>query len=489
LQLRPGTDDALALSMLHVIIGEDLIDREFVERWTHGFDKLAAHVAPFSPEWAEPITWVPAGKIRDAARLFAETRPAAVEWGCAIEHTPNSIQTVRAISMLPAITGNIDVPGGWVFGSHGFGKFPFLREHLSEEAKSKRLGADQFKVLGEANVVPSAHIPAVFKAMRTGEPYPVKAFLVFGNNSLATYANSKVVHESLKKVEFFSVMDLYMTPSAEWADLVLPAASWLELDCATGFPFFAETTALPQQKIVQIGESKQDEVVFMELARKMNLAVGQEDIEEIFDAQMAENFGMTFAELKEKGYAHKPITYRKHESNGKGFDTETGKIELYSLALEKLGYAPLPFYVEPPESPVSDPETAKEFPYVLTSGARVANYFTSEFRQIPKLRFSHPDPLVELHPDTAGKLSIEDGEWIWIETKRGKIKQKAKITDGIDPKVINIEFGWWFPERKDGEYGIWESNANVLTNIEPPYDPSIGTYQLRALLCKVYKES
>lgn len=487
LQIRPGTDDALALSIINVIIAEGLYDKEFVEKWTYGFDKLAAHVREFTPEWAERITWVPAEKIRGAARVFATTKPAAVEWGNAIEHTPNSIQTVRAIAIIPAITGNIDIPGGWVFGSHGFGPFPFLREHLPEAARKKRLGADEFKILGEANVVPSAHIPAVFKAMRTGDPYPIKAFLIFGNNPLATYASSKVIFESLQKVEFLSVMDLFMTPSAELADLVLPAASWLEMDVATGFPFFADNVALAQQKIVQIGECKQDEVVFAELARKMNLEFGQEDIEEVYDAQLAVNFGITFEELKERGFVYKPITYHKHETNGKGFDTETGKIELYSLALEKLGYAPLPYYVEPPESPVSTPQVAEEYPFVLTSGARIPNFFTSEHRQIPKLRKGHPEPLVEIHPDTANKLSIEDGEWIWIETRRGRIKQKARITDGIDPRVIHVEFGWWFPERKDGEYGIWESNANVLTNIEPPYDPAIGTYQLRALLCNVYK--
>lgn len=487
LQVRPGTDDALALSMIHVIVTEKLYDKAFVEKWTYGFEKLADHVQEFTPEWAQEITWVPADKIRAAARLFAEISPATVEWGCAIEHTPNSIQTARAIAILPALTGNIDIPGGWVFGSHGFGQFPFLREHLPEEARTERLGADQFRVLGEGNVVPSAHIPAVFNAMRTGEPYPVRAFLIFGNNPLATYASSKLILESLKKVEFLTVMDLFMTPSAEYADLVLPAAGWLELDCATGFPFFAEMVALPQQKIVQIGECKQDEVVFMELARRMNLPVGQEDIADVFDGQLAENFGITFEELKEQGYAYMPITYHKHEKNGKGFDTETGKIELYSLALEQLGYAPLPYYSEPPESPLSTPDVAEEYPLVLTSGARVSNFFTSEHRQLPRLRRGHPEPLVELHPDTAATLDIKEGEWIWIESKRGKIRQKAKLTTGIDPRVVNVEFGWWFPERKDGDYGIWESNANVLTNIEPPYDPAMGTYQLRALLCKVYK--
>ena len=485
LQVRPGTDDALALAMIHVIIAEQLQDRQFVEKWTYGFEQLSQHVRPFTPEWAESITWVPAEKICAAARLFAATKPATLEWGCAIEHTPNSIQTARAISILPAITGNIDVPGGWVFGTPTVTPVPSLDENLTAAARAKRLGSQEFRVLGQANVQPSAHIPAVFKAMRTGKPYPVRAFLVFGNNPLLSYANSKVILESLQKLEFFVIMDLFMTPSADLADLVLPAASWFEVDAMPAFPYFAENAVLVQQKIVQVGECKQDEVVFAEIARRMKLPVGTEDPKDIYTGQLAANFGITYDELRNRGSIWRPMTYRKHET--RGFKTESGKIELYSLALEKLGYAPLPYYAEPPESPVSAPEVAKEFPYVLTTGARIPNFFTSEHRQLPKLRRIYRDPLVEMHPDTARQFDIRAGDWVWIETIRGKIKQRAKITDGIDPRVINVEFGWWFPERQDGERGAWESNANVLTNIEPPYDPAMGTYQLRALLCRIEK--
>jgi anaerobic selenocysteine-containing dehydrogenase len=484
LQVRPGTDDALALAMIHVIIAEELYDKSFVGTWTYGFDRLAEHVRAFTPEWAAPITWVNADAIRAAARLFATTRPATLEWGCAIEHTPNSIQTARAISILPAITGNIDVPGGWVLGTPAVAPVPSLAENLPAAVAAKRLGSHEFRVLGQANVQPSAHIPAVFKAMRTGEPYPVRAFLVFGNNPLLTYANSKVVLESLKKLEFLMIMDLFMTPSAELADLVLPAASWLELDAMPAFPYFAENAALVQQKVVQVGACKQDEIVFAELARRMKLKVGTEDPKAVYDAQLA-GTGVTFEELRARGALWRPVSYGKHEQGG--FKTQTGKIELYSLALEKLGYAPLPYYAEPPESPVSAPDVAKEFPYVLTSGARIMNFFTSEHRQLAKLRRSYRDPRVEMHPDTAHRHGIREGDWVWIETRRGRIRQRAKVTDGIDPRVINVEFGWWFPERKDREHGVWDSNANVLTSMEPPYDPAMGTYQLRALLCRIAK--
>jgi anaerobic selenocysteine-containing dehydrogenase len=487
LQLRPGSDDALALAMLNVIVAEQLYDAPFVTQWTHGFDALSAQVRRYTPEWAEPITWVPADKIRAAARLFARTKPAMMEWGCAIEHTPKCIQTIRAVSMLPALTANIDVPGGWVFGMHGLGRFPSLIENLTPEANAKRLGADRFKLLGgEGADLPAAHIPTLLKAMREGKPYPVKAFLVFGNNTLTTYANTSLVYESLMALDFMVCADLFMTPTAELADIVLPAAAWPELDELAGLPTVAANVVLAQQKAVQIGECKADEEIFVELARRMRLPVGTESVKDVLDAQLAAGgLDITFDELKQKGFIQIPLKYRKYENGG--FRTPTGKIELYSTRFEQMGYAPLPYYEEPPESPLSTPAVAKDYPLVLTSGGRIPFFFNSEHRQIAKLRRAHRDPIAEIHPDTAKRHGIAHGDWMWIETRRGGMRQKAKLTDGIDPRVIHIEHGWWFPDQPAPQYGVWQSNANLLTDNGPPYDPAMGTYQLRALLCRVAK--
>lgn len=485
LQVRPGVDDALALSMLNVIIEEELYDKPFVARWTHGFDALRERVKGYSPEWAEPITWVAAEKIRAAARLFAATRPALLEWGCAIEHTPKCIQTVRAVSMLPALTANIDIPGAWVFGMHGLGRFPSLIENLTPEANAKRLGADRFKLLGgEGADSPAAHIPTLLQAMREGKPYPVKAFLVFGNNTLSTYANSARVYESLIKLDFMVCADLFMTPTAELADIVLPAASWPELNQLAGLPTIAANVVLAQQKAVRIGECKSDEEIFVELARRMKLPVGTETVEDVLDAQLAAGtLGITFDELKRRGFVKLPFKYRKFENGG--FKTPTGKIELYSTRLEALGYPPLPYYEEPPESPLNTPEIARDYPLVLTTGGRIPFFFNSEHRQIANLRKARRHPLAEIHPATAARYGIANGDWIWVETRRGQIQQKAKLTTGIDPRVVHVEHGWWFPEEPAPEYGIWKSNANLLTDNQPPYDPAMGTYQLRGLLCRI----
>ena len=485
LQVRPGTDDALALAMLNIIISEQLFDEPFVTKWTHGFAELAAHVKKYTPEWAEPITWVAADKIRAAARLFARIKPAMMEWGCAIEHTPKCIQTVRAVSMLPVLTGNIDVPGGWIFGMHGLGRFPSLIENLSADANAKRLGGERFKLLGgEGADLPAAHIPTLLRAMRDGEPYPVKAFLVFGNNTLTTYANSSEVYDALIKLDFMVCADLFMTPTAELADIVLPAAAWPELDQLAGLPTIAANVVLAQQKAVQIGECKPDEEIFVALARRMKLPVCTEPVKTVLDAQLAAGgLNVTFDELKQKGFIKLPVKYRKYENGG--FKTPTGKIELYATRFEQLGYAPLPYYEEPPESPLRTPKIAARYPLVLTTGGRISFFFNSEHRQLAKLRKAQRDPVAEIHPESAARFGIANGTWMWIETPRGRIRQKAKVTDGIDPRVIHVQHGWWFPEQPGPEYGVWTSNANLLTNNQPPYDLAMGTYQLRALLCRV----
>jgi anaerobic selenocysteine-containing dehydrogenase len=387
--------------------------------------------------------------------------------------------------MLPALTGNIDVPGGWVFGMHGLGRFPSLIENLTPEANAKRLGADRFKLLGgEGADLPAAHIPTLLRAMRDGEPYPVKAFLVFGNNTLTTYANTSDVYDALMKLDFMVCADLFMTPTAELADIVLPAASWPELDQIVGLPTVAANVVLAQQKAVQIGECKSDEEMFVALARRMKLPFCTEPVKDVLDAQLAAGgVGMTFDELKQKGFYKVPFKYRKYQDGG--FKTPTGKIELYATRFEQLGYAPLPSYEEPPESPISTPEIAAHYPLVLTTGGRISFFFNSEHRQIDKLRKAHRDPIAEIHPETAARFGIVNGAWMWIETKRGRIRQKAKLTKGIDPRVVHVEHGWWFPEQPGPEYGVFTSNANLLTDNKPPYDPAMGTYQLRALLCRI----
>jgi len=485
LPLRPGTDAALALAMIHIIINEDFYDKPFVENWTTGFNELKAHVTNYTPQWAETVTGLPAEDIITVARKYALDKPSVLEWGVGIEHTPNSLQTVRAVALLRALTGNIDVPGSDILGMNIIRSYPVMATNLSREIIKKRIGGEQFKLLGGLRgFLPSAHIPGVFKAMRTGEPYPIKALLNFGSNPLTTIANSKEVYQSLLKLDLLVVADMFMTPTAALADYVLPAAFWPEITQLIEMPFVVENAIVAQQKVVQVGLCRSDEDILIDLAKRLNLPGSDETLEDILNYRL-EPFKMTFEDLKEKSMVYPPHEYRKFEKQG--FKTPSKKVELYSKVLKNMGYDPLPSYKEPPESPVSQPETAKDFPYILITGSRRREYFHSEHRQINSLRKRRQHPIAEIHPDTALPHEINDGDWIYVRTKRGEIKMKASVTTDIKPGVINIDHGWWFPEKPDQAFGIWESNANLLTSNDPPYNEAFGTYQLRALLCSIEK--
>jgi anaerobic selenocysteine-containing dehydrogenase len=238
LQLRPGTDAALALGMLRVIVEEDLIDHRFVETWCHGFGRLRERLAEYPLSRVEEITWVPAGMIKQAALLYAATKPASITECLSTDQNADTISTCRAMAMLATVTGNIDIPGGNVMSMPK--KMPSREEEnllscLSAEDHAERLGSTHYPLLsGKAAMMPpSAHNHAVWQAVLTGKPYPVKAIYCHGSNMLVSYPNTGMVRQALARLDFFVVADLFMTETARMADILLPAASWLERNSAT----------------------------------------------------------------------------------------------------------------------------------------------------------------------------------------------------------------------------------------------------------------
>lgn len=484
LQIRPGTDAALALGMLHTIIKEELYDREFVGRWTTGFDKLAARVEDYPPEKVADITWVPAESIRDAARLYATTRPACLQWGVGIDQGINNFQTNRAILMLSGITGNIDAPGGdalWVPPANVVVQSPRLNpdielpDQLSPQIRAKKIGGGHYKLA--TTVQPNDFINAVL----SGKPYPIKALFIMGSNLLIGHSGSPRMEQALRQIDFIAAVDLFMTPTTQLADIVLPAASWLETDDVADLHFAWCVTA--RQKIAAIGECRDDKQIMFDLAHRMGLdGFPWKDVKDYCDWVLKDS-GITFEEFKDIGILQGDMKYRKYESEG--FKTPSGKFEIYCEALAEMGYDPLPHYVEPPESPYATPELAEQYPLILSTGARVQAFFHSEGRQIESLRRLNPDPLVEIHLQTAASLGINNGDWVWIESPRGgRIKQKARLTEGIHPAVVSAQHGWWFPEKKPPEYGYKESNVNMLTS-DMPCDPHTGSEPWRSFLCKI----
>jgi anaerobic selenocysteine-containing dehydrogenase len=352
-----------------------------------------------------------------------------------------------------------------------------LPEKISLEMMSKKIGAGKYRVL--AQVHPQEFLDAVLSE----KPYPTKALFIMGSNLLVGRSDPMRWLQALRKIDFVIATDLFMTPTTQMCDIVLPAASWLETDDVAD-PHFI-WCVLVRQKVAQIGECRDDKQIMIDLASRLGMedCFPWKNVKDYCDWVLKDS-GITFDEFKKLGIIQGEMRYKKYEQEG--FDTPSGKFEFYCSTLEKMGYDPLPYVVEPPESPYSTPELFKSYPLIITTGARIQHFFHSEGRQVKSLRKHNPDPLVEMHPATAESLGIGEGDWAWIESPRGRIKQKAHLTNGIHPAVVNAQQSWWFPEKDPPDYGFTESNINFLTG-NMPYDPHTGSESWRSFLCKVYK--
>ena len=498
MQIRPGTDSALALAMLNVIINEKLYDEEFVEKWTYGFDKLKERVQEYPPEKVAGITWIPKEQIIAAARMYAASQPAAIQWGVALDQTKECMPGLHAIIGLMSVTGNLEAPGGNAIRGRFFNMAQLLSwgiEILPEEQLKKRIGAGIYPLHDYGYPLP----PGAYltEQLLTDKPYPLKAAWIQTTNTFTCGAgDARRVYEGFKRLDFVVVADLFMTPTAmAFADIVLPVATYAERD---GFhvPVGGSNCLGTINKVIEpVGECKSDMEINLELGKRLNPeAWPWNNVREMFSS-MLEPTGMTFEELREKGHLYDTCEYKKYEKGRlrldkkPGFETPTGKVELYSTVFEKCDLDPLPYFEEPPESPVSNPEVAKEYPLILTTGARSRYFFHSEHRQIPSLRRMNPDPIIEIHPETAAGLGIRDGDWVHIENKYGRCKQKAKLTNGIHPRVVNAQHGWWFPEKPGPEpslFGAWEANVNLLLPDGWTGKSGFG-YPYKAQMCRVYR--
>ena len=495
LKVRPGSDGALAMGMLNVIINEKLYDEQFVAEWCVGFDQLKQRVQQYAPETVEGITWVPADDIRKAARLFAETKPACLRANIGVLHHNNSTQSGRAFAILASIMGNIDIPGGNLStaGLKGLksGMDITGERRLPRHIEEKQLGAQQFPLWsGPDSIIGGAvHNPTVLRAMATGEPYPVKAMLLIRSNILVAYPDTKKVLEALKSLEFFVICAYTMSPNAELADVILPRAHSFEVNRLIACPCGQWVSAA--EKAVEPAEDCWDDIrIFSELTKRMKQKgyiddsfIPWKDQQEFIDDSLKDT-GITFEDLKQGGVITVPLTYRKYKESG--FRTPSGKVELYSSLLEKYGYDPLPGYQEPPNSEIANPHLAEKYPLMLIATRQHSHYLT-RFPEYSWVRNLTPYPQLAIHPETAQERGIVEGDLVWIETPKGRCKHKAKVTENIHPKVVNGSFGWWLPEKPDPEHGCLEVNVNAVMSYDPPYDPVVGINNVQGVLCEVCK--
>jgi len=575
LQIRPGTDIALALAWQHVIIHENLYDRDFVEKWTNGpflirtdtsklvrpsdlengnsstdfvvwdsaggsaqvwsnekvdyenpdikpalegeynvtmsdgqkvkcktvWQTMKENVEEWTPEKASTITWIPAEKIRDAAITYATNKPSCIEWGVSMSHCTRSTATNQAIYQLEAITGSLDIKGGnpfWLFPGYkscGLGEREGMG--LTPEQEAKRItGGFIFSANPELTVAPSAWQPGAWKAIATGDPYQPKMIFACDSNPLCGHEKpDRYPYQALKdKLEFTVWLDMQWTPSNQYADIILPVSTPFERDWVSNSP---EVGIFAGKAIIDpVGECRSDFDIFRELTRRM----GHPDMwpweteAELGDWQL-EDIGITFKELCKTCFIPIPERWKKYETglllpdNKPGFPTVSGKCELYPSLLEAYGLEPLPKFSLPMQSYEGNPELAKKYPLILITGSRELNYpyFHSQYRHIPRLREMQPFPIILIHPDTANESGIEHGNWVWIETKFGKSRFKATVSERIHPKIVSCTHSWFYPELPP-DYRVFDSSANVLVSPDPEHsDPATGTTELRGLLCKIYK--
>ena len=484
LALRPGSECALILAMLHVVIRDKVYDADFVEKHCTGFDKLAEHVRPLSPAWAEPITRVPAELIERAARAFATTKPATMLWGNGVDESICAFQTARAVYLLLAICGTLDVPGGmvrWVPPTEIRPKSPLINpEHagvqfISPEQQAKKIGS-QFPFC------PGTHPPSFWQACVSGKPYKPKAIWMMGTNPILTQTRGDLIREALRDhLEFVVTSDFVMTPTAEHSDLVLPTLHWLEQDDVV---FLMKLwCALARQRVTHVGETRDDREVIIDVARRLGLteAFPWENWQ-AYLKWVLEPSGMSFDEFTKKGFVLGDMRYRKHESEG--FPTPSGKVELFSSIMDGMGVEPLPVYVESPLSHVSRPDLAEKYPFMLLAGCKKTPFFQSEGRVQPSLRRLHPNPVTEMHPDAARKLGLENGQKVVVSTPYGAQEYSLLFDDRLPIDVVNAEYGWWFPEQPGPDHGCFTSNSNMLFSHDY-FDPLCGAELLKSSLCRV----
>ena len=516
LRVRPGTDSALALGWLHVIINEGLYDKAFVEQWTHGFEELKARVQEYTPERVSEITWVPAEQIIASARLYATSGPAIMPWTPVTDQHSNSTHSIRSFAALRAITGNLDVPGGEIFMHYNPGIVTeteiVMTEKLPKEQMDKQLGQDRFKLLSYdvwqdmnepmermmgkkwANQIDAgamAHPADLWEAMKTGKPYPIKTLITVGSNTLGAYTDTKHIFEGLMNLDLLVAMDIFMVPTAQLADYVLPAAVWTEKEILHNHWDWHNIAMGGEKAVEPPGECKDEYYFWRNLAVRMGQGEHwpHETAKEFFDWRLKAS-GMSFDQFMAAGGVLFPEPqFKKYEKTG--FGTPTGKVELYSTILEKYGYDPLPKYVEQANTHVSAPELVGEYPLTYFVGAKSEPYFQSQGRNVESLRILCPDPAVEMYPETAYDLGFEDGDWVYVETPHGKVKGKIKMSDDAHPQVVRVPYMWWFPEQPaylPNLSGQFQSHDGQLhPDTDAFCDPEQGVPTMRGMLCKVYK--
>ena len=488
--IRPGTDGALALGMCNVLIEEELYDEEFVKDWTLGFDDFARYVQHFRPEVVESITGVPAETITALARRIAKANGVAPVMYSGLEYSDGAVQAIRATLVLWALAGQLDVPGGLCFGMRG-NKFPINRErHVANPDVRKAAGHNNFPIYTKYRG--EFHAGVLPEAVLEKKPYPIRLLISLGASIITSWPQSSIWRKTLEALDFLVCIDRQLTADAAYADIVLPATTYYEIESyMVNGPIFR----IRERVIEPVGEARNDVFILAELARRLGYGhlYPQDEDELLRNALKGSGFSVDDVRAA-GGMVQIPtamMEYKKwekgllREDGGAGFETPSGRFEIASSVLEEHGYDALPVYAEPGEGPMSQPELAREFPLVFNSGARWNNDIHALHHSLPALAEERPVPTVMMNTLDAEERGISNGDYVHIRTKRGEVGMYALVTDDIVRGAIEAN------GMGGGALGseAWRKGAvNELTDLER-YDPISGFPVYKALLCDVVKVS
>ena len=498
IQPRPAVDSAIAIAMLKTIIDEDLYDHEFVSNWCFGFDELKAEMDKYDVDELCEIAWIPADKLRAAARLYASGNNSAVQLGLAIDMQKNGVAAAMAIIDMMAICNNMDVPGGNIFtpnpGDVNF--FGWGYDDLPDSQKEKMTGYKEYPIIRMGMRLDQPDL-ALIQGL-TDEPYPFRGSFYMGCNPLCCMSNDGLqdVYKILNKMEYNVVLDYVMTPTAQdIGDLFIPITMYPEHESLRSH-YTSINCIRTVEGIERPGDVHSDREIILDLGKRFREDMFPWDNVDDMLSALLEPSGFTYEEVRDMLWWYPEVEYKRYETgklraDGKpGFPTPTGRIELYSCVADSVGVPAMPYYDEPFQGPISTPEVYEEYPIICMTGTRNIQFFHSEHRQNPKLREIQELPQVEINDKWCEENGIKEGDWVWIENYKGyRCRQTAKPTPTLRYGMANLNSGWWFPEidpHDDSKYGSWDVNPNLIAEAGHQGPTGFGA-DVKALCCKIYK--
>lgn len=477
LQIKPGHDGLLAMAMINEIIGNNLYDADFVRQYTVGFEKLKQVAAQYPAEQVADSLWLSAARIKEIARLYATTKPAAIIDGNGLDMHREVFDTTRAIAMLRALTGNLDQPGGDVLPQPIPARNIQLKERLPEGTVPITRDYSLFNTFSETwgNQVQGCVVDAILDE----QPYPLKMVVVQSGNPLVTMADSTRTRAAFTKLDTLVVIDMFLTETARLADVILPASSCFEKTQLNRASIRNNPMFLQDAVIEPVGDSWPDWKIVFELGRRLGLSEDfpWQTAEEAIDYQL-EPAGVTVADLRAHGKGLRIEELRYHKYRDQPFKTPSGKVEFFSKRLAEAGFCGVPFARGLGADPISFADQSDAYPVLGVSGSRDIRFTNSQYRTIPALLRNGEGCVVDIHPEDAARQGFVDGDRIRIETPKGEIEMPARLSSTTRPGMVRIAWGW-------GEHDP-RANLNTLTEDEVR-GPVSGTSTSRSFMCRLRK--